>query len=108
MKRAVAALLFLVACEAQTPGTFFAFGYYWEPDPNAEYCPAYYEWIQKPATEVLTICGANKVGCRLDYTCQIVSKYSEQQAKAVQGFGQSHWDHEMMHLRKQLRHPANR
>lgn len=113
MRAALLLLLVAVACGGSTPETFYAYGYCWEPSPAAAECGEYCEWIQQPVADIQRTCGAYKIGCRLEFTCQIISQYSEADAAALMIYGQSHKDHELMHLGhgekakgRNLRHPS--
>src|SRR6266481_3897726 len=82
----ILSLVSLTGCasldNAMCPGrSFYAYGYCWESNPNADYCPKEYTWIQMEPVQVMSICGDMKIGCHIVNTCSVVSNYSEEQAK---------------------------
>lgn len=98
--------LFLSSCSGIE--SFYAYGYYWEPNPYQIDCDQV-TWIPRSQKEVTTLCGDERaIGC-VYYDCMVVSVYTEEDAKTAfkAERGQSHYDHEVeMHIRRKLRHPS--
>jgi hypothetical protein len=104
MKRLTLLALSLLAC-SQSDGSFWAYGYKWEPNPYQPTCEAYL-WNKDDPKQILKVCGPNKIGCVLKGTCVVISMYDEDTARKVVQWGQSRRDHEVeMHIRKKLQHP---
>ena len=85
-------------------------GYAWEADPTAPDCPQYV-WKQVAAERVPGLCGdttrAASVNTSCALGCIVISRFSEEQARHIDLWGQSLRDHEVeYHNRKKLRHPA--
>lgn len=101
--------LSLAAC-APT-GSFFAHGYYWEADPSRPSCPPDIPWNKMSFGYVQRECPTGDatrytMSCAPAGGCYIISIHSEAEAKALDTYGISEYEHEVeWHLRKKLRHP---
>jgi hypothetical protein len=84
-------------------------GYLWELDEEAPYCQRVI-WRQVSADRLPGLCsGKGKAAeglaaCAMN--CLVLSKYSEEEAKRIDSYGESLYDHEARHVLKRRRHPV--
>ncbi len=84
-------------------------GYQWVPDPTAPVCEQVI-WKQVPKEHTPGLCSdlrrfaAEGTSCALG--CIIVSPYSAEQARTIDLWGDTLFDHEMRHATGRMRHPS--
>lgn len=96
----LAVLLFaLVGCG--TPGHS---AHAWVLDPNRPKC-ATMTWRKVSFEEMVRRTGKTTIQAAA-WGCDVLSVYSEEQAKQVNDDGESLWDHEARHVFEQMEHPT--
>jgi hypothetical protein len=107
----LSAFLLLQSC-LTTSDQFFAYGFWWEPDPTRPDCPEVTWWH---VLDIEWFCGKTDaglqlLGCAPIGGCVVYSIYSEEEAHTAMlaERGQSHFDHEVeMHIKRKLVHPSS-
>lgn len=103
------AALALASCAG--PGQFYAHGYLWEPTGETFKCYSVL-WTKADWYTMRQYCGPEHLNQHIDACaypkwCEVFSYYSEEEAKQINRWGISLYEHEVIwHINRHLRHPT--